>query len=92
MLEKRISLPETLDIVASEQFLNLLRTEPTANIEVDCSQIKKITTPGIQLLISLVKTAGRNSQNLKFINGSSIFEESLELFGLNKNPNQWEVK
>jgi anti-anti-sigma factor len=63
-----------------EDLINKLGSN--SDIHIDCQQIEIMDGAGIQLLLSLEKTALNENLNVKFINLTSEFREKIDLAGM----------
>ena len=79
-------LPTQLDIRCVENiyndFKNIISNEKS--LEIDASEIEKITTPGIQLIISLANYLNSRNLELKFVNHSENLITNLKELGIDK--------
>lgn len=89
-------LPEILDIARADSFLSsvngLLDSSPKG-IEIDGSAVGRITTPCIQILLSLSKTAAENYNiMIKLGKVSEVMSEAFADLGLGSTLEQWSGK
>ena len=87
---KNIALPAYLDISQAEDFLGDIKKtvgkKPDFKIlEIDASEVERITTPCVQILIALKKTLQKQNIELKINNFNDIFESSLDDLGFNQD-------
>jgi ABC-type transporter Mla MlaB component len=79
-----IVLSSVLDITGAPALLDLCKkfTDSTASLNIDASDVERITTPALQILISLIKK--RLSQNLHTqVNPrSNAFENAIKALGV----------
>lgn len=76
-LENSLTIYEVEKV--QDQFLSLLGDE---KIEIDCSELQKIDMSGLQLLVSLQKSAMEMEKEFSLINLSSDMQHNFDLSGL----------
>ena len=76
-----LQLPETLDIAASEAFLEQVRKAVVgdAPLRLDASEVKVLTLPCVQVVMAAI----RSGDAIKIRNPSAAFAAAFEDFGLN---------
>lgn len=84
-------LPAQLDIRAVEQFFDRLRTiaEEADVAMIDASKVERITTPCVQIVLSLSKTLEENGGRLKLKAASDVFHNAFADLGLTHCIKQW---
>lgn len=83
--EVEITLPEIMDIVAAEIFLEDLKqaiTNDTTKVILVTDKVERITTPCFQIIISAQKSLNDNNGTLEIKDPSGIFCDSAALLGL----------
>lgn len=61
----------------------------TSNLSIDASGVEKLTSPAIQLLVSLDKKLSEGENHLWVENKSSAFAEAFRDFGLLELLQKW---
>lgn len=90
--EAAFVLPETMTIDTVEGVLiklNRLSLREPNPFTVDASATALITTPGVQLLISLAKTLEQAGNSLQVHNIQNSFTESFQTLGLSQQLESW---
>ena len=79
-----ITLPAFLDIAAAQDFHKaLLENVASAHTMIlDCSEVARMTTPAVQLLISTSKTAESAGKSVVILNPSNVMEQSFRELGV----------
>jgi anti-anti-sigma regulatory factor len=89
-------LSEILDISVAEKFksdlINYLEKSSSTSILLDASLVSRITTPCVQIIISLSKSCEFSNIEFKIVNPSESFKKSLNELGLNSKLNEWSLK
>ncbi|MDB2414576.1 STAS domain-containing protein [Rickettsiales bacterium] len=83
-----ITLPEVMDISTAESILEQLKK--AGDISLDASKVEKITTPGVQLIISADLSMQNNKGSFSIENPSDIFTSSLNNLGFSEKLKEWE--
>ena len=76
------TLPAVLDLFHVEELAADLLAREALPATVDISAVEKITTPGIQLLISLIHTAEKLKYSLQFVGDATTLCQTAGLLGL----------
>jgi anti-anti-sigma regulatory factor len=88
-------LRPVLDISYAERFkkesMDILEKSSGFQIEIDASEVSRLTTPSIQVLISLLKSCEMAKISIKIISKSDQFSKALTDLGLNSYINKWSV-
>jgi len=76
----------TLDPIAGDEqqqaLCDLLRARRGASIEIVASDVTRVTTRGLQLLVSAAATYRADGHDLKIVNPSRIFADAVHSLGL----------
>lgn len=83
--EVEIKLPEIMDIVAAEIFLEDLKqaiNEKTQKVVLVTDSVERVTTPCFQIIVSAQKTLNDNGGILEIKDPSEVFSDSAALLGL----------
>lgn len=84
----KMELPEVCDILHAESLHAECKKAAKSNkVQVDASQVNRITTPAVQLLLSL--SQGTEDQKLEIENPSDVFVQAFEDLGLHETMNIW---
>ena len=80
-----IPLPAVMDINACGALQSTLLEHITVqdDITLDSSAVERISTPGIQFLLSLIKTMGTNGKKLRITSPTSTLIQAVDDLGLN---------
>lgn len=76
------------NIVVVHEELKRLAAGENKDIVLDASSLQKVTTAGLQLLVSLDKSVSQQNGHLR-ITASSVLQETCELCGLGDYWAQW---
>lgn len=89
--EEKIALPTVLDISTVPLWHNTFENhcDIRNSVVLDGSAVKKITSPGIQLVVSFYKTLLENNKQLLVDNISSDMSDALSDFGLLDLIKKW---
>ncbi|MBN66240.1 MAG: hypothetical protein CMM94_01560 [Rickettsiales bacterium] len=85
MHESTMMLPAVMDITSAEALLDEYRetlSGELSHIELDGSQIERLTTPGIQLILAMQKQMQDRGNNIKLLNVSESAIRAMEDCGL----------
>jgi len=85
-------LPTTLVIGNIEEIFVQFKQIDFKNsvpFSLDASQVKSITTPGVQLILSLERTLKEHNSNFLLVNASENFKESFRTLGLGNKLESW---
>ena len=83
--EVEITLPEIMDIVAAEIFLEDLKkaiSDETKKVVLLSESVERVTTPCFQVIVSAKKTLNDNGGTLEIKDPSEVFSESAATLGL----------
>lgn len=83
-----ITLPPTMDITTVQLWHDNLQ-QYSNNISINASAVEKITSPAIQLLVSLYKNIEQSGNHLWIEQQSSAFTEAFRDFGLIALLQKW---
>ncbi len=86
------NLPAELTIENIEALSNDLKKLATDNgiaLTLDASQTETITTPGVQLLLSLDKLLSSNGGKLIIYQSKGVLNDTFSLLGLNEQLAKW---
>jgi len=88
-----LKLSPSLDIVSvadlKKGLSSLLESSPLDNFELDGSEVEKITTPCIQLLISFDKAAVEAGKKVSLKAPSEVMQRALSDIGLQNKLDEW---
>ena len=92
-MTKTFSLPaaitiETVNMLHGE-LKQLLSDESAFSLTVDAAQTEIITTPGIQLLLSLDKALKQSGSRMVLSNAPEIMKKSFQGLGLEAQLGKW---
>lgn len=88
----QLALPAQLTIENVEQFFDALRnidTKVCSDIVLDAKNLKDMTTPGLQLLVSYARTLEKDGKQLKLRDVPSAVVDMFNLYGLGDQINTW---
>lgn len=90
----KFELPEKIDVTVIEEVYSSLNNIISSDkkIILDASKVEKITTPGVQLLLSAARSMGDNSGNFCINNPSENFINVFSDLGLSSQLNKWTEK
>ena len=83
--EVEITLPEIMDIVAAELFLEDLKqaiTDDTTKVTLVTDKVERVRTPCFQIIVSAQKSLNENNGTLEIKDPSENFRDSAALLGL----------
>lgn len=86
-----LNVPEVVDIKNVEAFLSSVR-DAMANsndIELDCSKVERMTTPGIQVILSAAKTAVEKGGKITLKDPSENMTVIFNDLGLSEQLQEW---
>jgi len=88
-------LREVLDISVAEKFkdevIEYLEKSSKTGVILDAEKVSRITTPCIQVIISLEKSCKLSSINFKILTPSDAFKKVFAELGLSKQLNDWSI-
>lgn len=83
-------VPPALDIINAESFLTSLKdTAPDTALTLNAEKVERITTPGVQLLLSIDSTLTKGGGKLTLQSPSEIFNNALIDLGFEDKLNEW---
>lgn len=91
-LEKTIILPFAISISTVEALADEIRThaaEASLSLTLDAANTEILTTPGIQLLLSLEKTLEQTGGDLRLINAKDTLTSVFQTLGLKEKFERW---
>jgi anti-anti-sigma regulatory factor len=86
------SLPPSVTIENIEALANEIRTlgfGPAGTLTLDAAAIEMITTPGVQLLLSLHKTLSESGGKLAVKNSNESFAQPFQALGFGEHLSAW---
>ncbi|MDK9761925.1 STAS domain-containing protein [Vibrio sp. D420a] len=83
LLEDSLEISTTLN--KKQQYLDWLKLG--SPIKVDASQVSRVDTAGLQLLVSLFQTARRDGVDIQLCNPSQTFCDAIALLGVDMQLN-----
>lgn len=78
-------LPAVLDLPHAEELSAQLQEAEHLPHVIDASEIGKISTAGLQLMLVLMRTAAERGQTLEIRGGSTLVQEALASLGLDES-------
>ena len=86
-----LTLPAVLDLNSASALRASLRDvfERTETVALDCSQVSRITTPAVQILLSLTKSMDTTGHRPTFITPSEAFRSAFRDLGLQDHLSHW---
>jgi len=86
------SFPASATIQNIEELIESVKKlmTPGKNVIVDAAHTEVITTPGVQLLLSLARTLEQNGGALGLINPKETFTQTFDALGLKSRLTEWE--
>lgn len=91
--EKEVKLGETVDIVVCEKLLEELRqlveSAGVSSVVVNAADVSRITTPCVQLILSLEKVCLSDGVGFKVINISEGFRDCFVVLGFSDKITKW---
>jgi anti-anti-sigma regulatory factor len=85
-----VALPANFDNVAAVDFYDQLRALPLSeDLHLDAAQTTRISTLGIQLLVSLENSLSQQGHKLVIENANQDFKETLADIGLTDVMKRW---
>jgi anti-anti-sigma regulatory factor len=89
--ESGIVLPARLSINSAAELrknlMNLL--DGNGSIEIDASEVERITTPCIQIIIAMEKSTASAGRKFKVVNPSAAFSDAFATLGLSSYLQSW---
>jgi anti-anti-sigma regulatory factor len=85
-----LNLPEKVDIASALDIANSLKAMGTATeIILNAKAVEKVTTPGVQVLLSAHLTAKENGGKITVIEPSEAFINNVSTFGFSNQLKEW---
>ena len=89
----KIELASSVTIDTAEAVAEEIKKSATAadcsNLQIDCSKVEMITTPGAQILIATHKTLEKKGGKLIIENPSEAFIKAFDSLGLSETLMSW---
>ncbi|NDF11995.1 MAG: STAS domain-containing protein [Proteobacteria bacterium] len=84
-------LPAQLDIRAVESFYEEIKklSERTTHITLDASKVERLTTPCVQIILSLAKYLTASGGALKITSPTVVFSLAFTDLGFSRNLKEW---
>ena len=90
-----LKLKEVLDISVAEKFkyevIEYLEKSSKNGVTLDAEKVSRITTPCVQVIISLEKSCKLSSIKFKILTPSDAFKKAFAELGLSKQLNDWSI-
>lgn len=88
---QRFALPSALTIETVEALLASLRDVPLGaeGIALEAGKVESITTPGVQVIVSLSKSLEQMGGKLKIEQPSAALTQAFQTLGLGEQLTQW---
>lgn len=80
---EKLSLPELLDLSAAEQLAASFLEKRGAELTVDASTVRRLSTPCVQVLLSAALTWKADNVPLRMVKPSSELTSTLNQLGIN---------
>jgi len=82
----------TMDVV-EELFAEMkqLKLDSFESFTLDASKVTTITTPGVQLIVSLDRSLKEQNVKLSLINPTENFSQTFQLLGLGSTLSGWSI-
>ena len=83
-------LPAQVDISSAASFFDSVNAAyASGSITFDASKVDRITTPGVQILLSATKTAKENGGKASVLEPSESFKTIISDLGFSNQLNEW---
>lgn len=83
-------IPSILDITSAETFLASLKDiSPLSALTLDAEKVERITTPGVQLLLSIDNSLKKGGGKFILQSSSDVFNTALIDLGFEDKLNEW---
>ena len=85
------NLPQSIDISTASDVLDGIKKvySKDSDFIIEGSEVGKITTPGVQLILSLATTVEKNNKKFTLKDASENMVAAFEDLGLSKQLNEW---
>lgn len=77
-----LSLPAICDLFNVEGLLPKLLEEEQLPTQIECGAVEKMTTPGLQLLLSMLLTANKLNTTVEFQGDRTVLDTAAQILGI----------
>lgn len=90
-MSETLQLSSIMDLLAAEglkdRVVSILDAEEA--LVIDASEVSRITTPCVQIIIAASKELQTNDNDLKLVASSSVFDDAMRDLGFESFLNNW---
>ncbi len=88
---REVKLPRELDLLAAESLKETLLAEldEGEGLLLDASDVERVSTPCIEVLVSAQKTCVATSQSFQISNSSQVLVDAFNALGLDEQFKGW---
>ncbi|MCK0069689.1 MULTISPECIES: STAS domain-containing protein [Kordiimonas] len=88
---REVKLPRELDLLAAESLKETLLAEldEGEGLLLDASDVERVSTPCIEVLVSAQKTCVATSQSFQISNSSQVLVDAFSALGLDEQFKGW---
>ena len=88
---REVKLPRELDLLAAESLKETLLAELDEGdgLLLDASDVERVSTPCVEVLVSAYKTCADSGQSFHISNSSQVLVDAFEALGLDEQFKGW---